>query len=129
MICSPALKTKTIPTCTQELVVGTIADVSSALVVAIKDITTERLEIIQGESDGDGLVTIDISGYHFAPNHAYELWIFLAGSNLNDKKLITVEGGDCDSQDSELIGLSFTDTYENTEEQFVVTSQTLEIVC
>ena len=127
MICSPALATKKIPTCTELLNIGYITDTSAALAVTIKDITTGRIEIIQGMSDNTGLVVIDLSDHKFSANHSYELFIFLAGGNYEDRQDIIVDGIQpyCTA---DLVQLDFEDVYENTDEQFSITSQTLECI-
>lgn len=89
-VCNPCLKAKALPNCTQELAIGTISEINSSVTVYIQDITTGQIMLLPATSDGDGLVTVDISEKKFFDNHAYELWITDSGADYKDKMDITV---------------------------------------
>ena len=90
-ICIPSLKTKCIPLCLTDLIIGAIGIKNKAVHVYIKDLTTGRTEMFPSLSEADGYVVIDISAATFSDNHTYELWITLATANINDKQNITVD--------------------------------------
>lgn len=88
-ICNPCIKVKSIPKCTQSVVLGTITpdtDVS----VYVWDVTTSLIQTLDAASDNAGLLTVDFSDLALLSSHAYEVWATTAGGNYKDKLTITV---------------------------------------
>lgn len=88
-ICNPCIRTKSIPKCTQQIVLGTIApdtDVS----VYVWDVTSSLIQMIDAASDNVGLLMVDISQISLLSSHAYEVWATTAGGNYKDKLDILV---------------------------------------
>lgn len=121
-ICAPALRTKCVPICTADLIIGTIENTDTELYVYIKDLTTGRTEILNAESDSDGLVILDISAYTFSDNHSYEMWITLSYANVYDKIDVTI--GD---EVTDTLAPCFVDI-ESPSGAYVFGSQTLEVL-
>ena len=92
LICGNCRKVNDIPTCTNQIIVGTIADIDATLYIYF---VTARGQVIRldGSSDGAGLVTVDTSGLQFMSNMSYEIFITLdAAVSFEDKIDITVPG-------------------------------------
>src|SRR6186713_2813322 len=103
-VCNPCIKTKTLPNCLGELVVGTIGLVSQSVKVYIQDLATGALTILQGTADSDGLVTLTLpESPAFFDTHPYELWITEAGAGIGDFQTITIE-----DSTSDIVCLRFT---------------------
>ena len=85
-ICTPCLKAKPLASCTGVLTIGTIDLTDSTVNVYIHDITTGQIMQLEGASDADGLVTVDLSEKKFFDNHAYELWVTDAGVDMYEKE-------------------------------------------
>jgi len=103
-VCNPCIKTKTLPNCLTELVIGTIGLVSQSVKVYIQDIATGGLTILQGVADINGLVTLTLpESPSFADTHPYELWITETGAGIGDFESITIDG-----TASEIVCLRFT---------------------
>lgn len=120
-ICEPALKTKCIPICTQELRIGLIETGDIDVNVFIKDITTGRIEMFQTTSDNSGVVLIDISEHTFSDNHTYEIWATLSDQPVESKLAITIE-----DESSLSVALCFLDI-TTTDGPYVFTSTFLEL--
>jgi len=96
-VCNPCIKTKTLPNCLAELVIGTVALVSQSVKVYIQDIATGGLTILQGTADIDGLVTLTLpESPAFFDTHPYELWITETGAGIGDFQSITIDGASSD---------------------------------
>lgn len=92
-VCNPCIKTKTLPNCLSQLVIGTIALISQSVKVYIQDIATGALMVLDGTSDGDGLVTVEFEdSKYFFENHPYELWITDIGADIGAFETITFDG-------------------------------------
>jgi len=92
LICGNCRKVNDIPTCTNQVIVGTIANLNTALFIYF---VTARGQVVQldGSSDGSGLVTVDTSGFDFMSNMTYEIFITLdVAVSWEDKINITVPG-------------------------------------
>jgi len=107
-VCNPSIKAQPIPNCVVDLVVGTITSLNTSVNVYVKNIVLQKTEILTGGSDGAGLVTVDVESLYKAPEHAYELWITLAGDSLNERQDITIGA---ETEDTVL--LSFESVYQN----------------
>lgn len=94
MSCSNCQRVKIIPECSGVLTVGTIPDVSATRMVVFTNTLTGYEMYLQGTSDGDGLLTVDIEGDDFfSENFEYTLSV-LNGETLNsynDTLTITID--------------------------------------
>jgi hypothetical protein len=120
MSCSTCQQVEPAPCCSTTLVIGTIADASVSVSVYFKNITTNRLLILPGTSDGSGLVSVDVSDEQFATNQSFEIWVTLATGNMNDKKDITVNTTTADCLAAQFYRV-------NNESDVVVNSSTFTI--
>lgn len=89
-ICNPCIKAKPIPKCTQEIEIGTISDIDTAVSVYIWDVSSSLIQRVDATSDGDGLITVDISEVSLLASHAYEIWVTEAGANYKEKLSLTI---------------------------------------
>lgn len=95
-ICNPCIKTKSIPKCTQSVVLGTITpdtDVS----VYVWDVTTSLIQTMDAASDNAGLLAVDFSNLALLSSHAYEVWATTLGGNYKDKLTIMVGASEGDT--------------------------------
>lgn len=75
MSCENCTQASPIPACVNLLTIGTISDALTQVYVVIEDVTQGRRMLIETTSDGAGLVSIDTSGFMFAENHSYIVYI------------------------------------------------------
>lgn len=98
MSCSSCAKTKPILSCVTELTVGTVANLTTALYIYIRNNTTNRLYRFEETSSGAGLVVVTLDEVQMIPGHNYELWVTLASAtNIEQKLDVTIgdETNDC----------------------------------
>lgn len=91
--CVDCQPTNLIPTCTTALVLGTIPDLTTAVFIYVRNLTTGNTHRQSVTSDGAGLVTMDTTDpvpSFYSPNMTYEVWITLATGDLEDRLDITV---------------------------------------
>ncbi len=90
--------TQMIPVCVENLQIGTISSLTTAVLVYIEDTTLINKPVPhEVTSDGAGLVTI--TGLDtlpdFMPNHSYKCWITLASAtSIEDRETITIDAID-----------------------------------
>lgn len=85
---------KKLPTCINELVIGTIALVSQDVYVFIHNKSINHTIRLTGVSDVDGLVTVDFMGLpdnFFSENYTYEIYITATNTSPNDREDITID--------------------------------------
>lgn len=87
-ICDQCQKTVNPPLCVTALIIGTIADLTTAVYVYQKHIGSGRTVRYDVTSDGAGLVSIEPQS--LMAHQPYEYWI--TATNSQDKKPITVDG-------------------------------------
>lgn len=75
MSCENCTQASPIPACVNLLTIGTISDALTQVYVVIEDVTQGRRMLIESTSNDAGLVTIDTSGFMFAENHSYIVYI------------------------------------------------------
>jgi len=92
MSCNCA-KIKDLPTCIDELIIGTISLLSQDVFVFFKNTSIDYTVRLTGVSDGDGLVTIDLSALNnfFSPNYSYDIWITAEDESPTSKQDITYD--------------------------------------
>ncbi len=90
MICNPCTKINPIPCCLDILTIGTISDIDIDVNVYIKNITTNRILILPGHADHDGLVTVGVIDEQFASNQSYEIWVTKASEDMNNRLNLTI---------------------------------------
>lgn len=84
-------KIKDLPTCIDELVIGTISLESQDVYVFFKNTSIEYTVRLTGVSDAQGLVTVDLSSLvnFFSPNYSYDIWITaLSGAPSNKLNIV-----------------------------------------
>lgn len=92
-VCNPCIKTKVLPNCLTQLVVGIVALVSQTVKVYIQDLATGGLTILDGTTDNTGLLTVEFPEPNiFFDNHPYELWVTDIGAGVADFAPITING-------------------------------------
>lgn len=95
MACTTCTRAKSVPVCTQTLTLGTIASLNAAVWIYVKDITTDRIERFAGQSNGAGLVTLDMDlvPTYYQEDHTYEISVALQSAvSIHDTKDITISG-------------------------------------
>lgn len=93
-ICNPCSKTKAVLACATDLTIGTIANLSTAVYVYIKNHTTGFTKRYDVTSSGAGVVVITLVTNDIMPDHDYEVWITLASAtNIDERITIVVSGG------------------------------------
>jgi len=118
MSCPSYIETKPVPVCVEELTIGTISALNTAVKVYVTKPNGNRY-VHEVTTDGSGNVTIDCT----IPSEAYYnefdgLYLVSVGDNLND--LYNVAVG---AESNTVIGVKFNNYYSNS-----VTSFTLEAV-
>lgn len=120
-VCNPSLATKPIPTCIENLSIGSIPDNNQAVFVIIEDITTGRREKYSATSDGSGIVIVDVSAAEFSDTHGYQGWIYKSTDGIGDPYTITIG-----ASTTEYFGLTFEKVFDDGELLYA-TSVTLEV--
>ena len=122
-VCNDCTKTQPIARCITNLIVGTITSLNTAVMVYIKDISTERTIEYSVTTSGTGLITIPITPQRFSEDHAYELHVTLASAvNISVKENITI-GGDVDN----CVNLRFKTIWDNNNAIATYANQTLTL--
>lgn len=86
-------KIKDLPTCINELIIGTITPISQDVYVFFKNTTLNQTTRLTGDSDEDGLVTVDLTDLpenFFSENYNYEIYVTTLSASPSDKQTITV---------------------------------------
>lgn len=96
MSCNNCTKFKTLPSCLEDLVIGTLTGVASTNVyVYLKNHSTGLLYRFSATTTLYGGLTIDLTDNgQFAPTpkHDYELWVTLASAtNTDEREDITID--------------------------------------
>lgn len=95
MSCLICQKTSPVPTCTSTLILGTIANLNTAVYIYIKDLSTDRLQREGVSSNGSGQVSLPMSNAprFYQSGHIMEVWITLQSAvDITDAKDITISG-------------------------------------
>lgn len=90
MSCSNCQEIKSIATCVNQIIIGTISSKSVDVYVYYKNIATGRITRMAGQSDSNGLVTVDVSAESFVSNQTYEFWITLTDSGIECKEDVSI---------------------------------------
>lgn len=111
MACVDCLRTKVVPACTDELVIGTIQEVAP-ISIFVKNLTTGYIYIQQTDSislSGYGSVILDMNEpdkSFYNPNSSYEIWVTLQDDP--EKERLSIAVGD---EDSLCVAVSFEKYY------------------
>lgn len=89
-ICNPCTPVNTIPSCVTNIIIGTIASVSTAVYVYIKNISTGKVTRISATSSIAGLVTAVLGDFIPMDNCSYEIWVTLATADIDTKLNVTI---------------------------------------
>ena len=87
-------KIKDLPTCINELIIGEITPISQDVYVFIKNTTLNQTTRLTGDSDADGLVTVDLADLpvnFFSENYTYEIYITVLSAGPSDKETLTID--------------------------------------
>ncbi len=96
-VCNPCIKTKAVPNCLAQLVIGTTALTSQQVKVYIQDLATNGLLILTGTADMDGLITLELPDPSpFFDTHPYELWVTDLGAGIGAYESISINGSTSD---------------------------------
>ena len=89
-ICSPCTRVKNLPSCVTDIVIGTVAQTSTAHYVYFKNLATGRINRYAATSDGSGLLTVTVDEEIF-PQHTYKVWVNQqSATNATDEETITI---------------------------------------
>lgn len=105
--CLPCLKVCNVPVCSEEIIIGTIADVNTDIYIVVHNKTTGRKQYVSTQSDAGGIVTLVTSGLGLMPEHSYELAVIPRPGSPCDKYTITV---------GEFTGTCISVTFENAKD-------------
>lgn len=125
MACNTCQATKSIPVCTEVLILGQIAPDTEVYIFIINHSSgyTHRQESI---SDGSGNVGLNMAlpdPSFYNPDSAYEIWATLQTSTQNDRLDITI-----DAETYSCFNLCFTSLYDENDLNVSYTETTLEIL-
>lgn len=101
MSCVQCKRTVPLNKCPDTLVIGTIADANTNVLGYIKKVSNGATQLFSVTSDGDGLVSVDVSGITDFLNTSktqFEVWLTLAtATSFEDRLPITIgtETADC----------------------------------
>jgi len=122
-VCSDCTHTRPIARCITNLIIGTVAQVSTALFVYIKDLTTDREIRYAVTSSAAGLVTLPITPQKFSEDHSYELRITRAdAANINENIAVVIDG-----ESNTCASLRFETIWTNNNVIATYTDQTLSV--
>lgn len=110
-ICEPFIQAQNAPCCIDLLTIGVITSLSSTINVFFENLTTGRKTILSGESDGSGLLTVDISDHRFPLNQAFRISASITGSDYSDRLDINIS-----SQTEEYVHVTFVNMLDGTGE-------------
>jgi len=95
MNCTTCLQSKPIPVCTEEIVIGTITDFATEVLVKIKNLSTSRVDYLTITSGGAGEITIAPANFPLMA-HAYQITVVEVDNPLTEKEItVDGEGGTC----------------------------------
>lgn len=79
--------------CANEIVIGTIDDADTDVIVQFTELITGRIKQFESTSDGSGDVSVDIEDERnfFTPNFIYELRILASNDNQCDTLPFTID--------------------------------------
>lgn len=125
MACNTCQATKSIPVCTDLLILGTIDPDIEVYIFVINHSTgyTHRQE---ATSDNDGIIKVDLSKpdpSFYNPDSAYEIWVTLQTSSQSERLDIAI-----DSEDYSCFNLTFNSLYNEEDSNVSYTETTLEII-
>lgn len=128
-VCAPCQKTKPIPKCVVNLLIGGIAFIDTVVTVYFKDISTGKLTGIITEVGGDGSVFLENLDCGFMPDHSYEVWVTFAGNNIEDRLTLTISDDYYPTigREHECLAVRFIDAVDCAGEQIDFTTYTIEI--
>lgn len=72
MSCETCIQVKPIPVCISEIVIGTIADINTDVLIKLKNVSNGRIIFLSSSSDGAGLIALDVSEIKLTTSH-YEI--------------------------------------------------------
>lgn len=125
MSCNNCTATKSIPTCTTDLIIGQIEDFDTDVFVFVKNLTTGYSLRFEATSEGDGTVRLDmtlVDPSFYNPNSLYEIWITLQDEGQNQKQIITI-----DSETFDCFNLRFNTLFDEAGSIIDYLEHTLEV--
>lgn len=94
MSCSTCQRVKQIPTCTENLTIGTITP-DTEVIIYFANLATKRIDFTTAISNSEGLLVADLSELSFAANQAYDIHIHLTDTQTPVEITIGEETYDC----------------------------------
>jgi hypothetical protein len=88
---------KDLPTCLNELVLGTIELLNQDVYVFIKNNSNGQFTRLTASSDIEGLVTIDLTQLpdnYFSENYSYDFWVTSANGSPSEMIDVFIDGAD-----------------------------------
>lgn len=94
-ICLPPLKTKPLPTCFTNLILGKVSYGNTNVSIFIEDITTGATNHFDATTAGDGTITLSTAasqfdGIEFSDTHSYKAWVTKESAGIKDQETIYV---------------------------------------
>lgn len=120
MICLDCLKSQLVPACTNDLVLGTIPDIDTDVIIYVRDVTTAKLHSFQFDinsvqivSSGTGVVTLPMdTKFVWMQDHYYEVWVTHEDADsIEDMLTVTVDDGIGGTVLTDCINLRIAESY------------------
>lgn len=91
-LCEPCTRLKNIAICTDTIVIGTVATISTSYNIYFRSLANGMIVRYTATSDVNGLLTLTpTDGFVLSPNIIYEIWVNKTNSNLEGENL-TISG-------------------------------------
>lgn len=91
--CNSCTPTADVAQCMTSFVIGTIANISTAVYVYVENKSSGKIDRFSVTSSGAGLVTLTRGSYVFMDDTPYEIWITLAtADNVGQRLAFTISG-------------------------------------
>lgn len=108
---------------TDAIVIGSISLINTTIDVHFFDTALDKLNVLPGTSDSNGLVTVDTSGWKFQNGRTYHL----SAWNGQDQVSLTYNEGTPEEDVFGVVQLRFRYFYDETGEMITADSQTVKI--
>lgn len=89
-ICELFIQAQNAPCCIDELTIGTVSNLSAQVNVMFENLTTGRKVVLDGQTNGSGLLTVDISEHRFPVNHVFRISASLENTDYSNRLDITI---------------------------------------
>lgn len=128
MICNNCQRVCNIPSCVDNIIIGSITDTDQAVYVFFQD-QRSVINRLSATSDGNGLITLDLTDtanddFEIIPEMLYDIWVTRDDAeSITDKEDITVSGS---LETFNCLGFK-ANKIRNDDNVITITSDTLKI--